>query len=658
MVTIPLGTSDFRRSVSRAPFLRVRNRYFEQNPANMKEQAALIARPALKRWLTVGDGPNRGQYSQSGSFDDAMFVLSGRELYRIDTDLNVTLLGGGFFDENDTFFRAKMTATAALGTVPEYLYIADATTLKVYEPDTYARGELECPTAPANNEEVRIGSVYYRFTNGSVNAGTPAGSSAHPWLVALGANSRASLENLADAINATGTAGTTYSTGLVVNASAEATGSNQNSLFAQARVIGAGGNSVVTTTTITGATWTAGTLTGGVTAGVSIVDVPEGLRVISVAFIAGYVIVVPAPKQGYKGRWYWIEPGEKFIRPENFATAERNPDPLVDALVLADQVALMGSKSVEVWFPSGNFELPFERSQSLVLENGLWEGSAAVVNNTLIFMDTVGTVYKLSGEGVAAISDPSVEERTRAAIKKAVTQIGPPPPVDSALAVTLSSAGQATAGEITSQTFAANLATATGGVGPYSYRWFYSSTNNLGNFGFVGINTTPLIVPQVVSVNNDTTATATLNCEVTDAEGTRALAFPAATYSHNNTLPVGAPPPVLPTLNVAVSQTVFTSAGVNVSGNTFPVVTATASGGTPPYTYSWYFDALFEGTWTATNSTTPSTTVAVTGVEFGLVATAQIRCRVVDSTGAVGTSLPVYYSHQNQEFIPPGGVIP
>lgn len=77
----------------------------------------------------------------------------------------------------------------------------------------------------SNSETVTLLSTRYQFTSGSVDAGTPAGTTTNPWLVDLGATVAESLENLRHAINGTGTPGTTYSTALTANTSFECVGS-------------------------------------------------------------------------------------------------------------------------------------------------------------------------------------------------------------------------------------------------------------------------------------------------------------------------------------------------------------------------------------------------------------------------------------------------
>lgn len=66
----------------------------------------------------------------------------------------------------------------------------------------------------STGNQVRINATYYNWTSGSVDAGTPAGTSANPWLVAMGADTAEALANMYDAIGGTGSPGVTYSTAL------------------------------------------------------------------------------------------------------------------------------------------------------------------------------------------------------------------------------------------------------------------------------------------------------------------------------------------------------------------------------------------------------------------------------------------------------------
>lgn len=130
MVTVPLGLSDYFRQVAKESRLYMRNRFFEQNPTLNPEGTALIARPGLNRWTTVGTGPIRGIFSQPGTFDEALFVVSGDEWYRVETDGSSTLLLTGVAGGTNA---VSMAGTAEIGATPPYMFLADGSALYVYE---------------------------------------------------------------------------------------------------------------------------------------------------------------------------------------------------------------------------------------------------------------------------------------------------------------------------------------------------------------------------------------------------------------------------------------------------------------------------------------------------------------------------------------------
>lgn len=113
---------------------------------------------------------------------------------------------------------------------------------------------------------LQLGTVYYVFV--TTPSGTPDGSLATPFQVAKGANATAALANLRKAINATGVAGTDYSSTLTTaHPLANASASNATTLTANANVAGADGNLIATTVTVVstadGFAWTGTTLAGG-----------------------------------------------------------------------------------------------------------------------------------------------------------------------------------------------------------------------------------------------------------------------------------------------------------------------------------------------------------------------------------------------------------
>jgi hypothetical protein len=418
MVNIPLSRSDYFRNIAKEARIRTKNRYFEQNPVLTEDQAALIARPGLKRFLSVGAGPIRGTYSQTGSFSDALFVVSDDQLYRVDTDETVTSIGTLPSASQRSF--VSMAATSNIGETPAYLFVASGSTLMCYMEDSYALGTIS--GTPANGDVVRVDLMYYQFTNGSVDAGTPAGTSGNPWLVALGASAAEAWENLAAAFGATGVAGTSYSTALIQNSVIAVQQYTATDVLVRATIVGAVGNSIITTETGAAIAWGAATLAGGGDPSWFEVPTPDDVGIVSVGYIASHVVCVPSQGQGINGRFYWIDPGETTIDPLDFATAERAPDPISGVVVFGDQFWLPGSNTTEVFYFTGDADVPVRRMQGVVFDRGSWEGTAVQVKDSMIIVDNEGGVFQIAG-GVKRISRPDIEERIRKAIQYQASQI-------------------------------------------------------------------------------------------------------------------------------------------------------------------------------------------------------------------------------------------
>lgn len=415
MVDIPLSRSDYFRAVAKEARIRTRNRYFEQNPILTTKQVALLARPGLHRYISVGDGPIRAVYSQSGSFSDALFVVSDQSVYRVDTNGTVTYVGE--IPSGDPLDPVSMAATSVIGTTPAFLFIAGGSSLMCYMENGYALGTVS--GTPANGNTVQVSGIYYQFTSGSVNAGAPAGTLANPWLVALGTSATTAWQNLADAFGNKGVPGTSYSTALTANTQIEVQANSAAQVVVRSTLVGALGNA--TSTTATGVAWAAATLTGGGAPTYFQVGTPDDVGIISLGYIASYVVCVPAQGQDINGRFFWINPGETTIDPLDFATAERAPDPIFGVVVFGDQFWLPGSTTTEVWYFTGNADSPVLRVQGIVFDRGAWAGTAIQVKDSMIIVDNEGAVFQVAG-GMKRISRPDIEERIRNAIQYQASQ--------------------------------------------------------------------------------------------------------------------------------------------------------------------------------------------------------------------------------------------
>lgn len=414
-IPIPLGATDWLRKVAVEANIPVKNRFYEKNPANLETQVALISRPGLKRAVQVGSGPIRSWYSQPGSFDNAGFVVSYTDLYKVDSDKTVTFIAGDLFGTSISS-SPSMAATGRLGTTPEYLFLADGRDLFVYSENSQASAKLGVSGALADGYTIHLGGMYYSLTSGSVDAGTPAGTLANPWLVTRLPTTADTLANLILALDNTGIAGDTYSTALAQNDTVTGTLFSPTTLQALARDAGAAGNTIPSVAT--GANWAfdSATLASGGTTTFRQVPTPDDVGIKSVCFLSGFIICVCAQGEGVNGRFYWIEPGETTIDPLNFATAERLPDGVLSCRAVGDQLWLFGTDTTEIWYITGDPTALFQRVQGRLFDHGVWEGTDVQIGDNLFVVDAEGVVYSMSGGGPQRISDNSIEERIRNAM--------------------------------------------------------------------------------------------------------------------------------------------------------------------------------------------------------------------------------------------------
>lgn len=143
MARINFITGDYNRRVADAAPLMQKNRYFEQNPVLSEDGAALLARPGMRKLTELGSGPIRGLHSAPGAFGGDMFVASGAELYRLKNTLTSTAIFGDLFSPERGV--VNMAITGSIGTVPEFLFVADGAALYVYDPSVPAFTAVEMP---------------------------------------------------------------------------------------------------------------------------------------------------------------------------------------------------------------------------------------------------------------------------------------------------------------------------------------------------------------------------------------------------------------------------------------------------------------------------------------------------------------------------------
>lgn len=403
---LPLGLSAYKRRFGREPEVVLRNRFFETAPNNLETGAALLARPATSLTVAAGDGPIRGNFSLGGFFDSDLFTVSGTELYRYD-GTTADLIEGAITDTG----AAVRWAPTAVGGV-QRLFISDGSLLQYFQGPAY-QATLNYTAGAIADDVVVVDGVYYKFAAASLDTGSPAGTVGNPWKVFIGASDAAALGNLRKAINASGVAGTDYSTAVVENPRVFSNQTSSTSLTARSRVGGAPSPainvSVVTAGGADGLAWSSGSFVAGPEALYG-VEVPDGQSVLAIDVVNSYVLVIVANSQ----RVYWIEPGAVIIEALNFFEAESEPDRLNDIMVVGDQVWLIGQSTVDVYYPSNNADAPFVRAQGRPFPIGGVQGTCVKLAGVLIIVGVDNTVYMV-GDGPKPISTNGIAERVRLA---------------------------------------------------------------------------------------------------------------------------------------------------------------------------------------------------------------------------------------------------
>lgn len=428
-VKIPMA--DWKRLSADEAILSLKNRFLEGNPVLTGGTVSAIARPGMRYWATVGDGPIRKLFQQPGVFDDDAFAASGRSLFRLDRqgDPVLGVNNTEIYDRLSHLYRlpVNMCAVGPVGNISAKLWITDGEGLYYYSDDAPASVVGSFTGTPNDGDVVVIDGVYYAFeaTQGDLDTGSPAGTSGNPWKVYIGGAADAAAASLQAAINAGTGAGTRYSTATTAHPTVFAGGVNFEDpadieITIYHRDEGSTGNGTTVSETATGFAWSAGTMTGGGGSSVTQVDTPGNFSPIDVNTINGYVIVIPDQNATNNGRFYWIEPGENFIDPLNWATAERLPDAVTDVAVFNGNIWFMGNSNTEAWYATGDQDTPFAPLQGVVFERGVHEHTAVEIKNAVVTVDTTGGVFAvgIGGGGGQRISTPAIEERIRAAINR------------------------------------------------------------------------------------------------------------------------------------------------------------------------------------------------------------------------------------------------
>lgn len=391
MAVLPLGIDAWTRPFGEGPEIKVINRFFERNPANLVEGASLISRPATNFLYQLGDASITVTSQEVGTGGNSIATTE-------------TLTNGSF----------------------------GGSTLSGGDASTAASGTLTLTGQPANDETVTIDTTTYTFKT------TLTEDSTAPYQVLIGSCAADSLKNLVRAIAATtDLAARAYGTGTVAHTTVMAAGDkrirqiwSQEGTFSGALFVIAGQTAYRidkdgTTTALVGTISGDGTpIIDGTDARVFIADgtnlwmytgsstlqqitVPDSAAVVSVAVLNFFVLVLLSNSQ----RFYWIEPDAVTIDALNFAEAETKPDESTSLKVVGDYFWFFGKQSSEMWYhDTADADAPFKRQKGVAFTRGVVEGTdvridasrvAVIGDDNIAYLITNGQPQPISNNGIS-----------------------------------------------------------------------------------------------------------------------------------------------------------------------------------------------------------------------------------------------------------------
>lgn len=146
-------------------------------------------------------------------------------------------------------------------------------------------------------------------------------------------------------------------------------------------------------------------------ASVTTVVMPDSRPVGSVAQLNGYFILT----EENSARFYWIEPGQTNPDGLSFATTESTPGDNLKVSRVGDELWFTKNEGTEVWVPTGDADLPFQRVPGRNYDKGGRARDAiALFDNSLAWVGNDGIVYR-GDQAPVRISDHALEEQIRKA---------------------------------------------------------------------------------------------------------------------------------------------------------------------------------------------------------------------------------------------------
>lgn len=138
----------------------------------------------------------------------------------------------------------------------------------------------------------------------------------------------------------------------------------------------------------------------------SAVSFPDSASVTKVIVGASRAICIRADT----GKFYWSDSLATDIDSLDFATAENQPDRLLDMVFIDDTLILGGAETIEFWPNTGDTDLPFQPLEGRVIEKGV-KATGCMVPIGPTFAWVTNTHQVCLGTEETIISNPGLEER-------------------------------------------------------------------------------------------------------------------------------------------------------------------------------------------------------------------------------------------------------
>ncbi|MDB5584313.1 MAG: phage stabilization protein [Bradyrhizobium sp.] len=145
------------------------------------------------------------------------------------------------------------------------------------------------------------------------------------------------------------------------------------------------------------------------------VTFPDSATVRAVCFI-GSTFVAVRGDGAFPGRFYWSDVLDgRTWDALNYATAEREPDDLLDIAALNDKIILYGQSTIEVWADTGDASLRFSRIEGIGSQSKgiIATGCQCSADNTQFHVGSDAVVYRMAGV-FTRISDHWLETKIAA----------------------------------------------------------------------------------------------------------------------------------------------------------------------------------------------------------------------------------------------------